>query len=53
MAESMHDALEKAKSPVEIVKCKDRNHYTIIIRFISNTDPLNKSFREFVQKNCK
>jgi acetyl esterase/lipase len=50
----MHAALKKAESPVELVKCKDRNHYTIIIEFArSNTDPLNKVFRDFVQKNCK
>lgn len=53
MAESMNTALEKAKCPVELMKCKDRNHYTIIINFIDSTDPLNKSFRDFVQKNCK
>jgi hypothetical protein len=53
MAENMHAALKKAESPVELMKCKDRNHYTIIIKFVDNADPLNKSFREFVQKNCK
>jgi acetyl esterase/lipase len=53
MAENMHAALKKANSPCELMKCKDRNHYTIIIQFVSNTDPLNKSFRDFVQKNCK
>lgn len=51
---NMHAALKKADSPVELVKCKNRNHYTIIIEFAkSNDDPLNKAFREFVQKNCK
>ncbi len=53
MAENMHAALKKAESTTELIKCKDRNHYTIIIQFVSNTDPLNKSFREFVQKNSK
>ena len=48
---NMHAALKKAESPVELVKCADRNHYTIIIQFVNNTDPLNKAFREFVQKN--
>jgi len=51
MALTMNAALEKAKSPVELVKCKDRNHITIIVQFVNNTDPLNKAFREFVQKN--
>jgi acetyl esterase/lipase len=50
-AERMNAALKKAESPVELVKCKDRNHYTIIIQFVDNSDPLNKAFREFVQKN--
>lgn len=50
---NMHAALKKAESPVELVKCKDRNHYTIIIQFVKHDDPLNKSFREFVQKNSK
>jgi hypothetical protein len=49
----MHAALKKAESPVELVKCKDRNHYTIIIQFVKSDDPLNKAFREFVQKNSK
>ena len=50
---NMHAALKKAESPVALVKCADRNHYTIIIQFVKNDDPLNKAFREFVQKNCK
>ncbi|QJW96664.1 alpha/beta hydrolase [Frigoriglobus tundricola] len=53
MALDMHAALKKAESPVELMKCKDRNHYTIIIQFVNNADPLNKAFRDFVQKNCK
>ena len=51
MAENMNAALKKADTPVELVKCKDRNHYTIIIQFVNRTDPLNKRFREFVEKN--
>lgn len=51
MAENMCAALKKADSPFERVVCKDRNHYTIIIQFVNNTDPLNRSFREFIQKN--
>ena len=50
---NMHAALKKADSPVELVKCKDRNHYTIIIQFVNAADPLNKAFRDFVQKNSK
>jgi acetyl esterase/lipase len=51
MAESMHDALKKATSPTELVKCKDRNHYSIIIQFVHHSDPLNKAFRAFVEQN--
>lgn len=53
MAENMCTALKKAESPVELVKCKDRNHYTIIIEFVKHTDPLNQQFREFVRKNSQ
>ncbi len=53
MGNNMHAALKKAESPCDLIKCKDRNHYTIIIQFVNNTDPLNKSFRDFVQKNSK
>jgi hypothetical protein len=53
MADNMQAALKKADSPVELVRCKDRNHITIIVQFVNNTDPLNKAFRDFVQKNCK
>jgi acetyl esterase/lipase len=53
MAETMTTALRKSDNAVELVRCKDRNHYTIIIQFVNGTDPLNKSFRDFVQKNCK
>ena len=48
---NMHAALKKAECPVELMKCAERNHYTIIIKFVDNTDPLNKAFRAFVQKN--
>jgi hypothetical protein len=51
MALNMNAALKKSESPVELVKCKNRNHITIIIQFVNNTDPLNKAFRDFVQKN--
>ena len=44
---------EEGRRPVELVVCKDRNHYTIIIQFVNTTDPLNKAFRDFVQKNSK
>ncbi len=53
MAENMHTALKKAESPAELMKCKDRNHYTIIIKFVDNSDPLNKAFRDFVAKHNK
>ena len=53
MADNMTAALKKANSPVELIKCKDRNHITIIVQFVNDTDPLNKSFRDFVQKNSK
>ncbi len=53
MADNMTKALKKADSPVELIKCKDRNHITIIVQFVNNTDPLNKSFRDFIQKNSK
>jgi acetyl esterase/lipase len=52
-AENMCAALKKVESPVELMKCADRNHYTIIIKFVDNTDPLNRAFRAFVQKNSK
>lgn len=52
-ARHMHEALTKAESPAELVKCKERNHYTIIIKFVDSTDPLNRAFKEFVQKNSK
>lgn len=53
MAEAMHAALKKADNPTELVKCKDRNHYTIIIQFVNRDDPLNKAFRAFVARNAK
>lgn len=53
MADNMTNALKKADSPVELIKCKDRNHITIIVQFVNTTDPLNKSFRDFIQKNSK
>ncbi|MCI0703144.1 MAG: alpha/beta hydrolase, partial [Planctomycetia bacterium] len=53
MAENMHAALKKSECPCDLIKCKDRNHYTIIIQFVNATDPLNKSVREFVQKHSK
>ncbi len=53
MAEEMHGALKKAGSPTELLKCKDRNHISIIMYFAKNDDPLNMSFRDFVKKNAK
>lgn len=53
MAEDMHAALKKANSPSDLMKCKDRNHYTIITKFVEPTDPLHKEFGAFVAKCCK
>jgi acetyl esterase/lipase len=53
MAEDMHAALKKANSPSELMKCKDRNHYTIITKFVDTTDPLHTEFRAFVAKHGK
>jgi dipeptidyl aminopeptidase/acylaminoacyl peptidase len=53
MAENMHAALQKAECSTDLVKCKDRNHITIIVQFVNSTDPLNKSFRAFVEKHSK
>ncbi|MFM8272149.1 MAG: hypothetical protein ACKODX_07410 [Gemmata sp.] len=36
-----------------LVRCKDRDHITIIVLFVNRTDLLNKSFREFVEKHSK
>jgi acetyl esterase/lipase len=53
MAEDMHAALKKANSPSELMKCKDRNHISIITKFVDATDPLHKEFAAFVTKCCK
>lgn len=53
MAADMHAALKKADSPSELVPCKDRNHYTIIIKFVEGTDPLHRAFCAFVKKNSR
>ncbi len=52
-AENMCAALKKAGTPVELMKCADRTHYTIVIKFVDHADPLNKAFRAFVEKNSK
>ncbi len=53
MAVDMIAALKSGGTSVEVMTCKHRNHISIITRFASHTDPLNKAFRTFVQKQCK
>jgi hypothetical protein len=53
MAGEMAAALKKSGNAVELVKCRHRNHITIITRFATAADPLHKAFRDFVQKNSK
>ena len=48
MAIDMHAALKKVDSPCDLLLCKKRNHFTIIIDFVNSEDSLNKAFREFV-----
>lgn len=51
MALDMNCALARKQCPVTLLKVKDRNHYTIIIRVIGDDDPLRKAIRSFVEKN--
>jgi hypothetical protein len=51
MALDMNCALARKKCPVTLLKVKDRNHYTIIIRVIGDDDPLRSAIRTFVDKN--
>lgn len=53
MALDMNCALARCKSPTQLLKLKDRNHYTIIIRVIGDDDPLRRAIREFVTKNSR
>jgi acetyl esterase/lipase len=50
MAIAMNEALEKKKSPTQLLKLQNRDHYTIIIKVIDTADPLNAAIREFVGK---
>jgi acetyl esterase/lipase len=49
MAEDMHAALTRCGCPSTLLKLKNRNHYTIIMTLIDNSDPLHKAVREFVK----
>jgi acetyl esterase/lipase len=49
MAEDMHAALKKCDCTSTLMKLKDRNHYTIIMKVIDDSDPLHKAVREFVK----
>jgi acetyl esterase/lipase len=53
MAEKMHAALKKAESPTEVMELKGCNHITIITKFASPDDPLNKAARDFVKAKSK
>lgn len=53
MAKDMVAALKKANSPVDLLLCKRRNHFSIITSFIDPDDALNKAFREFVLGKSK
>lgn len=53
MAKDMHAALKKVDSPSELLLCKRRDHFTIILDLVNPEDSLNKAFREFVLGNGK
>ncbi len=53
MAINFEGALNRCKSPVTLLKLKDRNHFTIIMKVIAADDPLHVAIREFVDKNAK
>lgn len=53
MAIDLDAALKKSESPTTLLKLAGRNHYTIIMNFISATDPLNKAVGEFIGKHAK
>jgi acetyl esterase/lipase len=50
MAEDMHAALKKSECQSDLLKLKERNHFTIILKVVDPADPLHKAVREFVQK---
>lgn len=53
MAIDLDAALKKCESPTTLLKLVGRNHYTIIMNFISATDPLNKAVADFIGKHAK
>lgn len=53
MALDFRCALARCKSPVSLLKIKDRNHITIIVKVIAEDDPLHVAVREFVDKHAK
>lgn len=50
MALDMNCALARKKCPVTLLKVKDRNHYTIIMRVIMDDDPLRTAIQSFVAR---
>ena len=50
MAEDMHAELKKNECRSTLLKLKDRNHFTIIMKIIDPADPLHLAIRAFVQK---
>jgi acetyl esterase/lipase len=50
MAEDMYAALKKAACPAALLKLKDRNHFTIILKMIDPADPLHRALLKFVGK---
>jgi acetyl esterase/lipase len=53
MALDMNCALKRCRSPVTLLKLKDRNHYTIIMMVIGDDDPLRRAIQDFVAKYGK
>jgi len=50
MAEDMYAALKKDHHPATLLKLKDRNHFTIILKVIEPSDPLHRALLQFVGK---
>ena len=53
MAIDLDAALKKTPTPTTLVKLVGRNHYTIIMKLIDATDPLNKAVAEFIGTHAK
>jgi acetyl esterase/lipase len=47
-----HAALEKSKSPATLLKIEHRNHISVIVSILSDTDPLNEAVRKFVLRTA-